>query len=65
MKTLWVFAPRRGPHPEMYESIQWKNIYYASADEEEPDYAEFQQITNLFFRLFGGHPSKSRIKRTT
>jgi hypothetical protein len=25
-----------------------------SADEEEPDYAEVQQITNLFFRLFGG-----------
>jgi hypothetical protein len=39
-------------HPGMYESIQWKNIYYVPADEEEPDYAEFQQITNLFFRLF-------------
>jgi hypothetical protein len=25
-----------------------------SADEEKPDYAEFQQITDLFFRLFEG-----------
>jgi AcrR family transcriptional regulator len=41
-------------HPGMYESTQWKNIYYVPADEEEPDFSEFQQITNLFFRLFKG-----------
>jgi AcrR family transcriptional regulator len=45
-------------HPGMYESIQWKNIYYVSADEEEPDYSEFQQITDLFFRLFKGSSLK-------
>jgi AcrR family transcriptional regulator len=45
-------------HPGMYESIQWMNIYYVSADEEEPDYFEFQQITDLFFRLFEGSSLK-------
>jgi hypothetical protein len=45
-------------HPGLYESIQWMNIYYVSADEGEPGYSEFQQITDLFFRLFKGSSLK-------
>ena len=43
-------------HPGMYESIQWMNIYYVPPDDEARDFTAFQQVTELFFRLFEGTP---------